>query len=80
MQEVIDKGDSKLKELRSVWGEEVFKAVANALLKLNDYNSSGRYVVPELWNFNEGRKASLKEVIKNMIEELKALKPLKRRR
>ena len=66
--------------MRSVWGEEVYKAVANALLKLKDYNSSGRSVVPELWNFNEGRKASLKEVIKNMIEELKTLKPLKRGR
>ena len=74
MQEVIDKGDSKLKELRSVWGEEVHKAVADALMELNDYNSSGRYVVPELWNFNERRKASLKEVIKYMIEELKTLK------
>ena len=38
------------------------------------------YIPPELWNFNEGRKASLKEVIKNMIEELKTLKPLKRGR
>ncbi|XP_030932892.1 factor of DNA methylation 1-like isoform X1 [Quercus lobata] len=74
LQEVIDKCDSKLKELRSVWGEEVYKAVADSLLELNDYNSSGRYVVPELWNFNEGRKASLKEVINNMIEELKTLK------
>ncbi|KAK4578954.1 hypothetical protein RGQ29_028855 [Quercus rubra] len=74
LQEVIDKCDSKLKELRSVWGEEVYKAVADALLELNDYNSSGRYVVPKLWNFNEGRKASLKEVINNMIEELKTLK------
>ncbi|KAM3698028.1 hypothetical protein ACB098_06G158000 [Castanea mollissima] len=73
-EEVIDKGDSKPKELRSVWGEEVFKAVTDALLELNDYNSSGRYVVPELWNFNERRKASLKEVIKYMIEELKTLK------
>ena len=52
----------------------MYKAVADALLELNDYNSSGRYVVPELWNFKEGRKASLKEVINNMIEELKTLK------
>ena len=79
-QEVIDEGDSKLKELKSLWGEEVFKAVANSLLGLNEYNSSGRYVVPELWNFKEGRKASLKEVTKNMIEDLKMLKSVKRRR
>nr|XP_023895018.1 uncharacterized protein LOC112006928 [Quercus suber] len=40
--EVIDKGDSKLKKLRSVCGEEVYKTVVDALLELNDYNSSGR--------------------------------------
>ncbi|KAL0002933.1 hypothetical protein SO802_016714 [Lithocarpus litseifolius] len=65
--EVIDKCDSELKELRSVCGEEVYKAVADALLELNDYNSSGRYVVPELWNFNERRKASLKEDMKEKL-------------
>nr|POE45070.1 factor of dna methylation 1 [Quercus suber] len=73
-QEVIDKGDSKLKKLRSVCGEEVYKTVVDALLELNDYNSSGRYVIPKHWNFNERRKANLKEVIKYMIEELKTLK------
>ncbi|KAK9282964.1 hypothetical protein L1049_011189 [Liquidambar formosana] len=61
LQEIIDEDDVKLKELRSGWGVLVYKAVADALLELNEYNPSGRYVVPELWNFNKGRKASLKE-------------------
>ncbi|KAK7852788.1 factor of dna methylation 1 [Quercus suber] len=65
--EVIDKGDSKLKKLRSVCGEEVYKTVVDALLELNDYNSSGRYVIPKLWNFNERRKANLKELLKECV-------------
>ncbi|CAK7325704.1 unnamed protein product [Dovyalis caffra] len=78
--EVIDKNDSKLEELRSMWGEAAYKAIADALMELNEYNPSGRYVVPELWNFKDGRKASLQEVIKCMIKELKTYKSLKRKR
>ncbi|XP_057978966.1 factor of DNA methylation 1-like isoform X2 [Malania oleifera] len=80
LQEVIDEDDGKLKELRGQWGEAVHKAVTKALLELNEYNSSGGYVVPELWNFKEGRKASVKEVVQCVIHELKALKSSKRRR
>ncbi|KAA8539472.1 hypothetical protein F0562_026164 [Nyssa sinensis] len=80
LQEIIDDNDSKLKELRSLWGEAIYKAVVNALLELNEYNPSGRYVVSELWNFKEGRRASLKEVIERIIQQLKTLKSLKRRR
>ncbi|KAL3523832.1 hypothetical protein ACH5RR_016666 [Cinchona calisaya] len=79
-QEVVDAEDSKLKELRSRWGEAVYNAVANALLELNEYNPSGRYAVSELWNLKEGRKASLKEAIQCLNRLLKALNPSKRRR
>lgn len=80
MQEVIDEDDKKLKDLRSQWGEAVYGAVANALLELNEYNPSGRYVVPELWNFKEGRKASLKEATQCLIQQLIALNSLKRKK
>ncbi|XP_022764529.1 factor of DNA methylation 1-like [Durio zibethinus] len=46
-----DCDDIMLKELRSEWGDEVCKAVSNALLVLNEYNGSGRYIVVELWSF-----------------------------
>ncbi|KAI3952353.1 hypothetical protein MKX01_005220 [Papaver californicum] len=62
----IDEKDEKLSRLRKVMGDEVFKAVATALLELNEYNGSGRYIVPELWNFKEGRKATLKEGIQRL--------------
>ena len=80
MQEVINEDDSKLKELKSQWGEAVYGAVVDALLEINEYNPSGRYAVSELWNFKQGRKASLKEAIQCIIQQLKNVKPLKRRR
>ena len=77
---MIDEDDGELKRLRSDWGEGPYSAVVNALLELNEYNPSGRYVVPELWNFKDERKASLQEVIKCIIHEVKAVKPKKYRR
>ncbi|GAB2300531.1 hypothetical protein Dimus_034571 [Dionaea muscipula] len=59
--EVIDEDDVKLKELKTDLGEEAHDAVVEALKELNEYNPSGRYPVPELWNFKENRPATLKE-------------------
>ncbi|KAF8396789.1 hypothetical protein HHK36_018422 [Tetracentron sinense] len=78
--EIIDDNDNKIKELKDLWGEEVYKAVAEALLEINEFNPSGRYAVSELWNFKEGRRASLKEVIQFVLKQFKALKSLKRTR
>ncbi|XP_027104414.2 uncharacterized protein [Coffea arabica] len=78
-QEIIDEDDGELKRLRHDWGEDPYAAVVNALLELNEYNPSGRYVVQELWNFKEGRKASLQEVIQCMAQELKNTEAYKRR-
>ncbi|KAL3523833.1 hypothetical protein ACH5RR_016667 [Cinchona calisaya] len=78
--EIIDEDDGELKELRHQWGDAAYSAVVNALLELNEYNPSGRYVVKELWNFKEGRKASLQEAIQCVSQELTTLKSHKRRR
>ena len=74
MQEVIDEQDEDLKRLKEKWGAEVYKTVATALLEINEYNPSGRYPVNELWNFKEGRKATVKEVVSYIFKHLKSLK------
>ncbi|KAI5675650.1 hypothetical protein M9H77_06600 [Catharanthus roseus] len=63
VQEVIDENDEKLTSLRKEFGDddEVYKVVIRASNELNEYNPSGIYTVPELWNPLEGWKASLKE-------------------
>lgn len=73
-EEVINEEDDKLKKLKQEWGDEVYKAVTVALLELNEYNPSGRYVVSELWNYKDGRKATLKEVINYAFKNLKKQK------
>lgn len=77
---MIDENDQELQELRNQWGDAAYESVVKALLELNEYNPSGRYVVSELWNYKECRKATLKEVIVCLVQQLKSLKSLKRRR
>ncbi|XVF75325.1 hypothetical protein PTKIN_Ptkin13bG0178600 [Pterospermum kingtungense] len=67
---IIDEDDEKLKALRNEFGDEVYEAVTNALLEINEHNASGGYVVSELWNFEKDRKASLEEAIQCLIQEL----------
>ncbi|KAG7652619.1 putative domain XH [Arabidopsis thaliana x Arabidopsis arenosa] len=72
--EVVDEEDEEIKKLREEWGEEVKNAVKTALEELNEFNPSGRYSVPELWNSKQGRKATLKEVIDYITQQVKTLK------
>ena len=74
MQEIIDKDDEKLRTLKTELGEEVYEAVKKALKELNEYNPSGRYIIPELWNFKEDRRARLKEGVEFMLKQWKTLK------
>lgn len=72
--EVINEDDEKLKKLKEQWVDEVYQAVTVALKELNEYNPSGRYVINELWNYKEGRKATVKEVVNYIFKNLKTLK------
>ncbi|KAF9616561.1 hypothetical protein IFM89_030328 [Coptis chinensis] len=69
--EILNEEDDKLIAVRKEWGNEVFQAITTALKEINEYNPSGRYVVPELWSFKENRKATLKEVISYILMSIK---------
>ncbi|CAH8330155.1 unnamed protein product [Eruca vesicaria subsp. sativa] len=74
LKEIVDDDDEKLKNLSEEFGEDVKNAVKIALEELNKFNPSGRYVVPMLWNFEHGRKATLKEGISHMTQQIRGLK------
>nr|QDC18028.1 factor of DNA methylation 1-like A [Hypericum perforatum] len=68
--EVVE-DDETLTSLKAEWGDEVYNAVVTSLQELNEYNPSGRYVLPELWQFKQGRRATLKEVVAYVFETIK---------
>ncbi|KAK8662437.1 hypothetical protein V6N13_092011 [Hibiscus sabdariffa] len=71
LQRVIDEDDAKLKELRNEYGNTAYEAVGTALMEMNEYNASGTYPVPEVWNRKEERKATVKEIVEYIIKQLK---------
>ncbi|XP_047327941.1 factor of DNA methylation 1-like [Impatiens glandulifera] len=77
-QQNIDEEDEQLKGLKEEYGIEVYEAVVVALKETNEYNPSGSYVIPELWNYEENKKAKLKDVIAHNNRRMKELRRKKR--
>ncbi|KAL8542926.1 hypothetical protein ACS0TY_003703 [Phlomoides rotata] len=71
---ILDEEDKKLKKLRSELGDEAYQAVTTALMEMNEYNPSGRYIVPVLWNNKEQKRATLREGISHLLKQLHKLK------
>ncbi|GKB18894.1 ATPase 9 isoform X3 [Tanacetum coccineum] len=72
--EIIDENDDMLKYLNGEWGTCIYHAVAAAFKEVNEHNASGAYVVSELWNLKQNRKATLNEVISYILKNIKNLK------
>ncbi|XP_048556429.1 factor of DNA methylation 2-like [Triticum urartu] len=73
--EVIDDNDPRLSKLRLDYGDSVCNAVKDALRELNEYSPDERRIMNEVWNFREGRKATMTEVITCILEQLAVADP-----
>nr|CAB3476292.1 unnamed protein product [Digitaria exilis] len=69
---IVNEDDPKLRQLCTEYGDNVCNAVKVTLRELNEYSPQGRHAVNELWNFKEGRKATIGEVVKYIFKQLKA--------
>ncbi|KAL5703596.1 hypothetical protein ACHQM5_022125 [Ranunculus cassubicifolius] len=74
LKEIVDEEDEKLKALKKEYNDEVYDAVVKALIEINEYNPSGRYIVPELWNYKEDKKASMKDGVVFLVKRWKTSK------
>ncbi|CAA0816427.1 Factor of DNA methylation 1 [Striga hermonthica] len=71
---VVNKDDELLRGLEYKWGHEAYDAVITALKVLQSYDPSGSYVVPQLWSFMKNKAATLEEVVRYIIVQLRTFK------
>ncbi|KAE9594387.1 hypothetical protein Lal_00001398 [Lupinus albus] len=72
--EIIRDDDEKLTGLRSEIGEGAYNAVVTALKEINEYNPSGRYISSQVWNYGQGRVATLQEGVQVLLKQWKSYK------
>ncbi|CAL0301446.1 unnamed protein product [Lupinus luteus] len=72
--EIIRDDDEKLIGLRSEIGEGAYNAVVTALKEINEYNPSGRYISSQVWNYGQGRVATLQEGVQVLLKQWKTYK------
>ncbi|CAD6269735.1 unnamed protein product [Miscanthus lutarioriparius] len=80
-QEIANIDDDKLQELKRAWGSGAYNAVVNALVEMKEYGRlNDRSIAYELWNFKEGRRATTRECVDYMSNQVKRLTVTKRRK
>ncbi|CAL0308943.1 unnamed protein product [Lupinus luteus] len=72
--EIIRDDDEKLNGLRSEISEGAYNAVVTALKEINEYNPSGRYISSQVWNYGQGRVATLQEGVQVLLKQWKTYK------
>ncbi|XP_021278270.1 factor of DNA methylation 4-like isoform X2 [Herrania umbratica] len=78
--EILDEEDEKLTTLKTEFGDEVYTSVTRAFAQMNEHKTSGSYTAPALWNFNEGRMATLAELVEHLLKQWKQQKRKRCRR
>ncbi|OIV98274.1 hypothetical protein TanjilG_09908 [Lupinus angustifolius] len=73
--EIIRDDDEKLNGLRSEISKAAYTAVVTALKEINEYNPSGRYISSQVWNYGQGRVATLQEGVQVLLKQWKTYKP-----
>ncbi|MCL7040764.1 hypothetical protein MKW94_021957 [Papaver nudicaule] len=68
---VLDEKDERLRKLKSDMGDAVVHAVQTVMMETAEFGATVDNVIPELWNFKENRKATLKEGIQKLSKEVK---------
>ena len=66
-----------MQALKEEAGQEAYGVVVKALLEMNEYNPSGRYAIPMMWNFKEQRREPLDEAVDYMLKQWKMSKKKK---
>ncbi|OQU77429.1 hypothetical protein SORBI_3009G048300 [Sorghum bicolor] len=64
--EALNEGDRKLQELKEL-GQEPYAAVTKVLMELKDANGGRKDPFPELWNYDQGRKANMVEGARHAV-------------
>ncbi|RLN30383.1 factor of DNA methylation 2-like isoform X2 [Panicum miliaceum] len=79
--QIVNVDDDKLQELKRAWGSGAHDAVVNALVEMKQYDRlRDRSIAFELWNYKEGRRATTRECINYMSNQVKKLTVTKRRK